>query len=84
MHHDLLLVKPYFETRGGLVKFTDIKIVNKHIGKDGAKKLGVLHDAKVHFILNRPHCQLEKSADPILSFCFVPDSQEGTQKNLRD
>ena len=45
--HDLLLVKPYVETRGGLVKFTDIKIVNKHIGKDGAKKLGVFHDAKV-------------------------------------
>ena len=46
-HLDLLLVKPYVETKGSLLKLGNVKVVYQHIGKDGAQQLGMIHDAKV-------------------------------------
>ena len=46
-HLDLLLVKPDVETKVFLFKVDNVKVVYQHIGKDGTKKLGWFHDAKV-------------------------------------
>ena len=46
-HLDLLLVKPYVETKVTLLKPGNVKVVYQHIRKDGSKQLGMIHDAKV-------------------------------------
>jgi hypothetical protein len=44
---DLLLVKPYIETKVSLLKLGNVKVVYQHIRKDGSKQLGMIHAAKV-------------------------------------
>ena len=47
MHLDLLLVEPDVETKGGLLKLGNVKVVYQHIRKDGSQQLGMIHAAKV-------------------------------------
>ena len=46
-HLNLLLVKPDVETKVGLLKLGNVKVVYQHIRKDGSKQLGMIHAAKV-------------------------------------
>ena len=46
-HLNLLLVKPYVETKVSLLKIGNVKIVYQHIREDGSKQLGMIHAAKV-------------------------------------
>ena len=50
-HLNLLLVKPYVETKVSLLKLGNVKIVYQHIREDGSKLLGMIHAEKVQLYL---------------------------------